>query len=150
MTDFILVEQDRLDSLPEEAIRFLDSASRSMDNYFPVGRATQQARDGTGWIYLIRQGKRLVGAFFANYRCDVEKGVIYNLPLLGGDDIDSWSGDLIEFLKQKTHDIGASEFVILGRRGWGRMFPQLEHIACLYRKKLSLVSDSDTQIHQNI
>lgn len=140
--EFILVEPHRLDSLPEAALGYLNSAAKAMDNYFPVGRAFDQVRSNAGWVHLIYQKKALKGAFFANFRTEPKKGIIYNIVLLAGDDMEMWKNDIYRFWYAKALSLSASEVILLGRRAWGRIFPDLEEIGTIFRKKMPNVDES--------
>jgi hypothetical protein len=136
-TRFIHVEPHKLDSLPEAAIGYLNSAAKAMDDYFPVGRAFDQTRCGVGWLHLIQQENALKGVFFANFRSEPNKGIIYNIVLLAGDDMEAWKDDIYAFWYQKAKALAASEVILFGRRGWGRIFPDLEEIGTIFRKKMT-------------
>lgn len=130
--EFTRIEGSGLDTLPEQAIKYLDDASKYMRNSFPVARALDQARSNQGEIWLVRQNQDVLGAFFINFIGSV--GLHVNLPLLGGQKIELWKDDLSQFLNQRCRDLGAIEFTMFGRPGWGKMFPELENMGCVLRK----------------
>lgn len=135
-TEFKLVEPSQLDSLPEEAMQYLNEASKSMDGYFPIEGAFQQTKANRGEIYLVIHKLALVGAFFLNFHNVDEKRMVMNMPLLGGKEIWLWSKDLSDFLYHRAEQLGIYEFTILGRDGWGKLFPDLEKIGTIFRKKV--------------
>lgn len=138
-SEFQIVERSCLDSLPEQALEHLNEASKAMDGYFPLARAMEQAKSGAGEIYLVFHKQKLHGAMFLNFRMLSDKRVVMNLPLLGGSEMWLWAKDLGEFLHNKARQIGADEFTILGREGWGKLFPELEKIGSIFRRKLTVV-----------
>lgn len=121
------------DFLPVEAFEFLRKAAEN-NNYFEVSDALRQSRNGVGKIFCVYNEKKLVGSFFLNFKTN-HIGRIINLVLLGGMEIEKWKDDLSAFLNDFCKKNKATEFMLLGRRGWERMFPELEYVSCVLRKK---------------
>lgn len=133
---FELIEGDALDHLCDQSIGYLTAASASLYSYLEVPISIQQAKDHFGLIYEVYLENKLTGCFFLNF-VQASVGKTMNLILLGGENLSFWSEALSKFLNQLALDTKVDEFTALGRRGLRKVFPELEHFACLYRKRFT-------------
>lgn len=62
--------------------------------------------------------------------CDV-----FRVQLCGGEQLHSWK-HLMPDLEGHARDLGCSMIEILGRRGWGRVFPEYRERSILMEKEL--------------
>lgn len=125
-----------LEYLGGDSIRYLDDAAKSVKNYFGANQAIIEAKNETGHIYQVFDGKKLMGCFFVNFVTN-HLGICMTLVLLGGHHLMAWANNLREALYAIANAAKADEFAYLGRPGFARMFPELEYVATLYRKKLT-------------
>lgn len=132
--EFRLVAPDRIRHIPRKSLGYLKSASLAVTNYLEVDIALDQARHGQGCIYETLLDSRLTGCFFFNYVTN-HLGRTMNLILLGGERLPLWAADLSRFLNTLCHENEIDQFTMLGRKGFEKLFPELEPIACVYRKK---------------
>lgn len=121
------------DNLPRQAIEYLQDACNAIQGYCTVDMAIGQVQAGIGMIYCVFVDNVLAGTLFINFRLiNGEKKM--TLVLLGSEinKLHTWSNDLVYFLRRLKSDQKASHFSILGRRGFGRLFKELRHVACVY------------------
>lgn len=122
--------------ITSDILGYLQSASDYMGNIFPVSRALEQNLTGQGEIWAVCEKDAVLGAFFINFVTN-ETGRYVNLPLLGGKNMDHWKEALSQFLNQRCRDEKAVAFTLLGRPGWKKAFPELEHAGCVMIKRFS-------------
>lgn len=134
MAEFRQVMPDEFDFLGGKSIQFLEEAARSMHNYLEVPIALQQARTGSGRIYQVFDKTQLYGCFFMNFLTN-HIGKTINLILLGGENLAAWADDLSDFLHDLAEIEDVDELTVMGRPGFKKFFPKLEHFACIYRQR---------------
>lgn len=130
--------------LTPQIYHYLHEASEALNLYFTVEMAVAKANSGDGAIYHWFLDCQCLGAMFLDFRIELidnKPCKTMNLILLGGTKINLWAEDLKIFLYDLANNLTIDEFTVLGRKGWGRMFSNLEHIACLYRVKLTNVNN---------
>lgn len=134
MIEIMPVLPEKLDELSPKAIYYLQQASEAMAGYFPVELAMEQTKVNVGAMYVVYDADATIGCFFLNYKF-THVGKVMNLILLGGENFKQWESQFSSFLHALAYEKGCSEFTVMGRKGWGR-FSNLEHVACVFRKKL--------------
>lgn len=134
MAEFRQVMSDEFDFLGGKSIYFLEEAAKSMRHYLEVPMALQQARMGAGRIYQVFDNAQLLGCFFMNFITN-HIGKTMNLILLGGENMKLWADDLSDFLHGLAEKEDIDELTVMGRPGFKKLFPNLEHFACVYRQK---------------
>ena len=130
--DFKRVEGQELS---DREISFLEAASAAMGGYLSLEMARIQEAAGAGAFYSCFADNALTGCLFLNIRV-THLGKSLSLLLLGGDGFKEWSSSLVEFLYGIAEENKADVFTVVGRKGWGKMFKELEHMGCIYQKKL--------------
>lgn len=117
--------------IPHKAIEYLDRAvKKSPANDITVLDALAHVRSGTGDIYLAYRDD-LCGTFFL--MCGKgNNGKILDVVLLGGDDFMSWRNEVKEFTINLAKSMGCNQVWIVGREGWGHVFPDMEPIGTVY------------------
>lgn len=129
--EFIRVEPSCLAFIPEKAIEYLEKAANQPTADLTVLDAIAYAKVGAGDIYLGIQGENLFAAAFFMYGRS-KNGKILDVALLGGCDYikyrkESW-GFLINLAKSKDCD----KIVIMGRKSWGKIFPEMKEIGVVF------------------
>lgn len=121
------------DNLPDQAIDYLFDACDAIKGYCTVEMAIAQTQAGIGCIHCVWVDNVLCGCLFINFRI-VEGEKKMTLVLLGCQphQFHIWANDLIYFLRCVKRDQKASNFSILARKGFGRMFKELRHVACVF------------------
>lgn len=121
------------DNVPYQALDYLNDACLAVEGYCTLDMALAQARAGIGLIYCVFIDNVLGGALFINFRVvGGEKKM--TLTLLGSqkNQLHVWARDLVYFLRCLKKDQKATNFTVFGRKGFGKLFPELKHIACVY------------------
>lgn len=124
------------DELSIQSREFLTSAQNAIQGYFTLDMAISEAAAGIGLFYDVLLGDVLVGSLFIDFRV-LHLGKTMQLALLGGTRLADWRHDLVSFLYRLARNNKADEFTIFGRPGWGRLFPELNPVGCIFRKKLT-------------
>lgn len=119
------------ENIPEQAIQYLDDACQAIKGYCTVDMALGQVNAGIGLLYCVFVDNVLSGALFINFRI-INGDKKMTLVLLGGVNLKIWANDLVYFLRCIKRDHGASNFSVLARHGFGRIFKELRHIACVF------------------
>lgn len=125
----------RTRQLSDAAKIYLESASNAVGGYFTLDMALAEANAGIGAFYCIFVDEKLHGCFFLRYRL-IHIGKIMEVVLLGGIGIELWAKELDRILKEIAKDQRANEITLVGRKGWGRLFHDLEQVSCFYRFKV--------------
>ena len=134
MVEFIPVQPFEVDILEPEAVEYLDRASGEIHGYFSSKHALDAAKAGAGMLFKAQENG-ILGCFYISFR-QYPVGRVMSVILLGGRDFESWGVQLHEFLTALALKNGAVEFTMMGRKGWAKIFPDFEHLACIYRKRL--------------
>lgn len=137
--EFHNVPKDQLDSMPDQAYRFLDDACYFMKDYMSVDEAIAGVHAGIGNVFMVFADNVLSGCMYINFRLE-RVGKTMNLILLGGKNFDSWFKDLQFFLNRLALDNNVNEFTILGRKGWERKIPDMDYVGCMLRKKIKALN----------
>lgn len=125
----------RTKELPDAAKIYLESASNAVGGYFTLDMAIAEEKAGIGAFYCVFVDEKIHGCFFLRYRL-IHIGKIMEVVLLGGIEIELWADDLNKILKEIAKDQKANEITLVGRKGWGRLFHDLEQVSCFYRFKV--------------
>lgn len=130
--------------LTPQIYHYLQEASEALALYFTPEMAIAKSNSGEGAIYQWFLDGQPLGAMFLDFRVELidnKECKTMNLILLGGTKINLWAEDLELFLFKLAEQLRIDEFTALGRKGWGRFFPSMEHVACLYRVKLTNINN---------
>lgn len=121
------------ENLPNQAIDYLQDACDAMKGFCTVDIAIAQTHAGIGFIYCVWIDNVLSGCLFINFRL-VEGEKKMTLVLLGSElnRLHLWAHDLVYFLRCIKRDQKAHNFTVLGRKGWGKLFKELRHVACVF------------------
>lgn len=114
--------------LEPEIYGLLDSAS---GDFLSAKVVFREAVNGSATIHVVRVDGNLRGVFSTNVR-ELDGKKVLCVTMLSGVGICDWFSELVLFLKNKASDIGAKKFTILGRRGWGKLYPDFEEIGVIY------------------
>jgi hypothetical protein len=126
-------QQVSTNNIPDQAIDYLQDACDAIEGYCTLEMAFRQVDAGIGLLYCVFVDSILSGCLFINFRLiDQEKKMA--LILLGSErnKLHIWANDLVYFLRIIKKQHGAKTFTVLGREGFGRIFKQLRHIACVF------------------
>lgn len=133
--EFRQVGKNQLETLPNQALVYLDQACQSLKDYMTLQEAIDGVDAGLGLIFLVFADNVLCGSMYIDFRI-TKLGKTMNMQLLGGVNFDSWFKDLQFFLNRLAMDRDINEFTILGRMGWARKIPDMECLGVLLRKKI--------------
>lgn len=104
-----------------------------------------QAAFGQATIYLVKIDDFLCGCFVLSLRQHRDRRVL-QLLALGGFKIRVWRDALVDFLFDAAKKSSCTDFSMIGRRGFGKLFPEMRHVACIYGLDLTKIPPRfDTQ-----
>lgn len=122
--------------LPKHLRDFLQRAyDESPCSDIGVNEAIFVAKQGGGDIYAVMADDVAIGAVFYMYG-QGNNGRILDVTMLGGDKFMDWKDQSFEFTKELAKMKDCAEIWIMGRKGWGEVFPQMEPIGVVYRFKV--------------
>lgn len=117
------------------AMHWLDQSAIEFGGITSVEKCLQQSDDGHGFFIFCKKAIKLRGVIYI-VLSDQEVGSVLTLMLLGGNDLLEWSDDLRDFLYKIAKELDCDQFYYMGRKGFSRIFPELEEVARVYRKIL--------------
>lgn len=123
-------------NLSEKAIIFLEKATgQSVCDFFDLNDYIEAAKQRKSLIFGAFDGENMVGCFTIDLKAGKGRKVII-LSLLGGEHIKLWRDDLVKFLFDMAKQNKCTDFSMLGRKGFGKLFPELTLDGCIYSRKL--------------
>lgn len=134
--EFVLLTNQAIDKLPTKALEFLSKAVEKTNSNFSVDAAIQQFYQGLGYIYTAYYNDRIIGCFFINFSL-VSGGKILSIILMGGENTQLWFEDIEDFFSNLAKQCECFKLTLMGRRGWGKIYPSLKEEAVLYSKNLT-------------
>lgn len=141
----IKVDRKSVAYIPRQVIDFLDkSVKRSSFLCPPLQDVLLMAINGRGFIEIVMDGKEAVGVFFYTVRL-MNGRKLFNLVLLGGRNVMSWRDLLAERLWGLTKELGCTDFIVMGRSGWKKIFPEINELSRTYHIDVANIQ----QKHQN-
>lgn len=124
------------EKLTEIEIKLLeDGISNSPCMFYDINDYLQAAREHKTIIFGVYDTTETVGVFTVDLK--VGKGLkVLILSLLAGKNIMSWRDDLSKFLFTLAEANKCTDFSVLGRKGFGKIFPELTLDGYIYSRKL--------------
>jgi hypothetical protein len=96
--------------------RVIDRAPRDLD----MGKTYDHLINGRHLLVIITRGTEIVAACTMDVKTtDTGEKVLY-LPIVGGDDLESWVEPFLEVAKGVARDYGCTRIRGTGRAGWAR------------------------------
>lgn len=124
------------EELSDIAVKFLsDAVVRSPSNFHSVDDYINSAKAKKNMIFGAYEGQNLIGSFILNISSGNGRHILI-LSLLGGKKIKSWRDELVEFLFAMADNNKCTDFSMVGRQGWGRLFPEMKLDGCIYSRRL--------------
>lgn len=118
--------------LDDQCIEWLEQAASGFGGMVSVQNCVDQSHNGIGKFILAKKAIKLRGVFYLTFT-QQEFGRVMTLLLLGGEDIAEWRDELAEFLYEFAHLHHVDQFFYMGRKGFSRLWPELEECARVYR-----------------
>ncbi len=137
--EFVETEPDEL-RLDYQAISWLEEAAANFGGMTSIENLLFLAKQDMAALVRVYDKKaiKLRGTFVVVFS-QQEVGRVMSLFLLGGEDINEWKDELRGFLYNLAKEENIDQFFYMGRKGFVRLFPELEECARVYR--LILKSD---------
>lgn len=137
MVSFDVVDPN---NLSEQSKIWLELASEGFDGMFSVDVAMRQpsglffecnekSEEKEKLAIILRGVVYVVFSYQGNTK-------ILSLVMLGGCHLYEWADELRDFLYHLAEINNCDEFCYMGRKGFSRLFPELEECARVYRKIL--------------
>lgn len=124
MIIFQKILPENIDSLPSEAVKFLDDAiKRTPASTSRLDVTLDIAKKGYGNIYTISNNGFLVGCCYLLVY-DTPRGKVVSPVLLGGEYMYVWQDDFYEFLYDFCQKVEAVKVRWIGRKGWSKAWPK--------------------------
>lgn len=86
---------------------------------------------GDGDVFVICSD-RILGATYIEYVDMPPYGLMLNIILLAGENLEEWRVDYADFIRGLMRQRGIKHLLVLGRRGWHRLFSELSPLGTLY------------------
>lgn len=115
-----------------EALKYLERGAADFGGLTSVAKTLQNARSGLGVYILIKDDTILRGCAYLTFT-QQETGRVMTSVLLGGDDFHEWFRELKQFYYKLAKEQHCDEFMMMGRRGFKKFFPEMEEVATVYR-----------------
>lgn len=133
-------ERHRPDNIPELAKNWLYAASkRTGISFLNADEYIKNCDKKEIHIYTITDRDALKACFCVVFHLD---GKIMSLVLLGGEDVKSWRDEFVEFLFATAKKNGAVQFTMMGPLAWGKLFPELKLMSCVFG--INLTNEKET------
>lgn len=127
----ILANNDNID----ETMAYIDSSSKESPFSFVDAKSMKEDwQKGHALVATCLNNNVVIGGFVftIKYQNDLKYLV---LNLFHGRDMKIWRDEFVKFIFKLAEANECTDFYMLGRKGWGRLFPEMEHIACVYGHK---------------
>lgn len=128
------IEPEAIDYLPYEAMEYLRMAESHSCGDLSVEDACQMARQGISQIFIVTDNE-LLACFCAVYG-QGRNGRILDIALLGGKNARKWKSQVREFCINLAKSECCTQLMIIGRKGWGKIFTELQPIGMVYSLKI--------------
>lgn len=89
----------------------------------------------TARFYSIINDGEPIASFILLFK-NVFDGPSMTLVALGGSEPRKWRDKLVDFLEATAKEKKCVEFLMVGPPAWGRLFPEIKLVACVYGKNL--------------
>lgn len=120
-----------VDYLPKEAADFLEAATKQSGGDLTITDALAFAKQGIAEVYLIFTKQELLGAMCIVYGKGIH-GKILDVALLGGRRLREWRSEVKDYVIDLAKQRQCRQVIIIGRDGWGKIFPILKPIGTVY------------------
>lgn len=114
------------------ALEYLSRGAGGFGGLISVENALQNYRIGQDLFVIVKYATILRGAIYLTVTMQ-DTGRVLSSVLLGGDNFSDWAEELKEFYYKLAKDHDCDEFVLMGRRGFKRYFPELSEVATVFR-----------------
>lgn len=136
MVEFHRVEPENIAYLPQSFTDLLAKAVlKSPTSDLTVEDAMAYAQAGTGEIVGITDGSKLIGCVFFMYGKGRD-GLILDVALLGGNVVMKHMKAIREYAINLSKSKGCIAIWVMGREGWGKVFPDMKPIGIIYELKI--------------
>lgn len=120
----------------QQAIIYLEMGAAGFGGMLSVHQTIENAAEDKDLFILILYATKLVGAIHLTVT-QQETGRVLTSVLLGGIEFEQWAEDLRQFYYKLAKDHNCDEFMLMGRRGFKRYFPELQEVATVFRVRLT-------------
>jgi len=121
------------------AIRFLESGAKGFGGILSVNKALDGFNPSQAAFIIVKHGSETIGAIYLTFT-QQEVGKVMSSVLLGGNNFSEWSKELSDFYYQIAKENYCDEFMLMGRKGFKKYFPELCEVATVFRVKLTNVN----------
>lgn len=130
--EFRLIDPDEIS---EQAKKYLiDAIASTRIDLFDIDDYLDAARRKKSMIFGAFD-EELTGCFTVEIKAAKDKKVLM-VSILGGKDLKLWRDNLVAFLFDIASRNKCTDFSIIGRKGFEKMFPEVKLDACIYSVKL--------------
>lgn len=124
--------------MPSQAVKYLEQAIlRTPASTSKLDFTLQVAAKGFGAVYLVMDGKKLVGAtYILTY--DTRDGKVISPVLVGGKNMSRWRKDYWDFVHAQGEKVKANYSRFISRTAWKKVYPECKVIGYVYEYKFPL------------
>lgn len=122
------------------AIKFLEDGASGFGGILSVKKALDEYIIGQSLFVTVKEDESTIGAIYLTFT-QQEVGKVMSSILLGGYKFSSWADQLSDFYYRLAQDNKCDEFMLMGRKGFKKYFPELCEVATVFRVKLTNVND---------
>lgn len=121
--------------LSAEAINFLHIAAKEFGGMVSVLQTLENYDPRRDILVEVRNGHDFLAAIHLTVSHQAT-GKVLTSVLLGGHSFDLWHNNLKTFYYKLAQYHDCDEFMLMGRYGFKRFFPELEEVARVFRVRL--------------
>lgn len=120
----------------QTVMQYLIDAASDFGGIVSVNKALDLFDKQKDAFVVVSIGQDIVGSIYLTFT-QQETGRVMTSVLLGGIRFSEWAKELSKFYYKLAKDMACDEFMLMGRRGFKKYFPELDEIATVFRVKLT-------------
>lgn len=117
------------------AMKFLAEAANGFGGTINVENILNNYDEKHGLLIIVNIEDHTIGAIYLTFTFQENVKVMTSV-LLGGDRFNEWTSQLSDFYYKTAADNNCSEFMLMGRKGFKKYFPELQEVATVFRVSL--------------
>lgn len=133
--DFVMVRPHEAESLPKEALEFLNSLNGiAISCEFTTEDIIRKTKEEKGYLFLIKIRGEIFGIFYFIFKSP--ENIYLDIQVLAGKKMPLWKDSFMAFVKNLMRNAGCEEVWITGRKGFEKVFPELKPVGTIYVGRL--------------
>lgn len=128
----VIPENIRLDP---SALKYLQDGATNFGGIQNVENILSNYDENRDLLIIVKNDYYTVGSIYLTFT-QQEIGKVMTSVLLGGDKFGEWASELSKFYYKLADDNQCDEFMLMGRRGFKKYFPELREVATVFKVSL--------------